>query len=131
MGATNVSHVVPPIIAAAVGVLLFAGLWTPIAGALVALLELWTVFSRQDEFWASVLAAAIASGLALLGPGAWSVDALTYGRRRISIPDRSSLKSGISEQLSSESYGSIWGFVWAQVQSESGWKRENIMGELI
>jgi uncharacterized membrane protein YphA (DoxX/SURF4 family) len=88
MGATNVNHVVPPIIAAAVGVLLFAGLWTPIAGALVALLELWIAFSRQDEFWASLLASAIASGLALLGPGAWSVDALTYGRRRISIRAR-------------------------------------------
>lgn len=82
------SRAVPPILAAGAGLFLFVGLWTPAAGVLVALLELWTVVSRPAGSWPSVLAAAIAAALALLGPGAWSIDAQIYGRRRIAIRDR-------------------------------------------
>jgi putative oxidoreductase len=85
---SNTVAAVPPILAAAGGVLLLIGLWTPAAGVLAALLELWIAFSRSSEFWTSALAAAIAWGLAMLGPGAWSIDALVYGRKRISIRDR-------------------------------------------
>jgi len=69
-------------------VFLCLGLWTPVAGAVTAVLELFLVFSRGDNSWPSLLAAAIATGLALLGPGSWSVDAHVYGRRRISVRDR-------------------------------------------
>jgi uncharacterized membrane protein YphA (DoxX/SURF4 family) len=67
------------------GLFLLAGLWTPFAGALVALIEVWTVFSSSTDWQASALAAAIATAVMLLGPGSWSVDARIYGRRRISI----------------------------------------------
>jgi H+/Cl- antiporter ClcA len=74
--------------AAGFGVLLCLGLWTPVAGAVVAFLELYLIFLRQGALWPSLLAAAIASGLTLLGPGAWSIDSQIYGRKRISLSDR-------------------------------------------
>jgi hypothetical protein len=86
--ANSFQQAAPPSIVAALGALLFTGLWTPIAGALGALFEIWIAFSHQGEPWSCVLAAAIASGLALLGPGAWSIDALAFGRKKISIEDR-------------------------------------------
>ena len=87
-GETYLPKGLPQLIAAGVGVLLIAGLWTPIAGGLAALIELRIAFSRPGDSWASMLAVAIASGLAMLGPGAWSIDARRFGRKRISIRDR-------------------------------------------
>jgi putative oxidoreductase len=84
----SAGHTGATLAAAAAGVLLLAGLWTPVAGCLAALLELWIGFARPDGPWASLMAAAIAFGLAFVGPGAWSIDALAYGRKRISIRDR-------------------------------------------
>jgi hypothetical protein len=43
---------------------------------------------RQGTLWASLLAGAIATALALLGPGSWSIDSQIYGRKRISLFDR-------------------------------------------
>jgi len=80
--------VVLALIASAAGVFLCLGLWTPIAGAITAILELCATFLRPDSTWPLLLAAAIGAGLALLGPGSWSIDAQMYGRRRISIEDR-------------------------------------------
>jgi putative oxidoreductase len=76
------------IIAAALGMFLIAGIFTPVAGMLAAVVELWLAASHQGELWPSLMAASIASGLAMLGPGDWSMDAHLFGRKRISIPDR-------------------------------------------
>jgi putative oxidoreductase len=77
-------------IAAVGGLLLLAGLWTPVTGAIVAVAELWIVFSHGHDPWVSVMLASLGAALALLGPGAWSVDARLYGLKRIEIrrPDR-------------------------------------------
>lgn len=67
------------------GILLLLGLWTPVVGGIVALAELGTFFSQP---WSNhvypldhVLLGVLGSALALLGPGAWSVDARLFGRK--------------------------------------------------
>jgi putative oxidoreductase len=85
------------VFAAIAGVLLLAGLWTPVAGVLVAVLELFTAFFSRSHgplTWAPfirpgcILLGTLGVSLALLGPGAWSVDARLFGWRRIDIRDR-------------------------------------------
>jgi len=65
------------------GLLLCAGLWTPIAGCVLSVVALWSAFSEQADFWAQILLATMAGALAMLGPGAWSVDARLFGRKRL------------------------------------------------
>jgi putative oxidoreductase len=65
------------------GLLLCAGLWTPIAGSALSAVALWSAFSEHSDFWAQILLATMAGALAMLGPGAWSVDALLFGRKRL------------------------------------------------
>ena len=67
----------------AAGLLLCAGLWTPIAGCAVFICALWAVFSGIGEPWSQALLAAVGAAIAMLGPGAWSVDARMFGRKRI------------------------------------------------
>ncbi|MGA7632309.1 MAG: hypothetical protein WCB11_16220 [Terriglobales bacterium] len=71
------------VIEGAAALLLCAGLWTPIAGSMMAGVAVWAVFSRTGDPWALILLAAVGVALAMLGPGAWSIDALLFGRRRV------------------------------------------------
>ena len=73
-------------------VLLLAGLWTPVVGTLVALEALWNAFSSgHPSFW--IVLATLGAALALIGPGAWSIDARLFGWRRLEIRDRKSQDS--------------------------------------
>ena len=72
------------------GILLLIGLWTPVAGTLVAVIELWKVFLHVGDPWLYILLATLGIALALLGPGAWSVDARLFGWKRLDIRDRKS-----------------------------------------
>jgi putative oxidoreductase len=71
------------------GVFLLAGLWTPVTGALIAIDLLWIALSvytsRQDGPWIYILLAVLAAAVAMLGPGAWSIDARLFGRKRVDI----------------------------------------------
>ena len=76
---------------AAGGIFLLAGLWTPLAGALIALDELWIAFSlnsQLDSRLIHIFLAVLTAGVAMLGPGAWSIDARLFGRKRFRMADR-------------------------------------------
>jgi uncharacterized membrane protein YphA (DoxX/SURF4 family) len=63
-------------------------LWTPLAGVLAAFVETWITVSTSDNAAIPVALAVLALTLAMIGPGAWSVDARLYGRKRIDMPER-------------------------------------------
>src|SRR5262245_55106792 len=77
-----------PVFAIAAGILLLAGLWTPISGAMVAGLALWHTFSQLGNPWSGIFLATIGAALAMVGPGAWSADAWLFGWKRMAFPDR-------------------------------------------
>ena len=79
---------IPQVIAAGAAMLLLLGLWTPVAGVLMAVAELCLAFSHPTDPWMHILLGTLGAALAMLGPGAWSVDARLFGRKRIQIPLR-------------------------------------------
>jgi putative oxidoreductase len=82
------AHALPLLLTAGAAALLLAGLWTPIAGVLLALTEMFLAFSHSPDPGAHALLGTLGAALAMLGPGAWSVDARLFGRKRIQIPQR-------------------------------------------
>jgi len=77
--AVNVLH----LIGAGTGIFLLAGLWTPVFGAIVAVVEMSIVFAHAGDPWISIILATLAATLAMIGPGALSVDARLFGRKRL------------------------------------------------
>jgi putative oxidoreductase len=73
---------------AASGLLLIAGLWTPVAGTVVGAIETWEILTMNQDPLVGLLAGTIAGALAMLGPGRWSVDARLFGWKRIEAPPR-------------------------------------------
>lgn len=72
------------------GILLVVGLWTPIAGALAVVVELWCAFSKPGDRLTHILLLTLCAAVALVGPGAWSLDARFFGWKRINIRNRRS-----------------------------------------
>ena len=79
------------------GILLVLGLCTPIAGTLVALVEIGSVVTVPPDKLASLLLATLAVSLAMLGPGQWSIDARLFGWKRIEPSPRKRQPSGPQE----------------------------------
>jgi putative oxidoreductase len=83
--------VVLEIIGIGAGILLLVGLWTPAAGALVAIVKapiaFLPYFSHSGDPWIPIIQAALGAALAMVGPGAWSIDARLFGRKRIDMPE--------------------------------------------
>lgn len=67
---------------AVLGLLILAGLWTPIVGVLIALVQLWIALAGGD-IWMSAILAVLGGTLAMIGPGARSIDARLFGRKYI------------------------------------------------
>jgi uncharacterized membrane protein YphA (DoxX/SURF4 family) len=76
----------PQVIGALAGLLLIAGLWTPVAGVVAACAEAWTAFSLPADPVLPAALAVLAVTLALIGPGEWSIDARLYARKHILPP---------------------------------------------
>ena len=73
------------------GILLLVGLWTPVAGGLAAIVKVLIAFSRyfshSADPWIPIIQAVLGAALAMVGPGAWSIDARLFGRKRIDISE--------------------------------------------
>ena len=79
---------IPAVLLMGAGILLIAGLWTPIVGTSIALIEIWKVLTVAGDKWVWLLLGTAAVALAMLGPGRWSIDARLFGWRRIEAPPR-------------------------------------------
>lgn len=73
------------VILVCVGISLLLGLWTPIVGSVAAITEMLMAFLHPANSPTHILLATVGLSLALLGPGAWSIDARIFGRKRIDI----------------------------------------------
>jgi uncharacterized membrane protein YphA (DoxX/SURF4 family) len=89
-GEPPLEQVVVYVLATGAGILLVIGFWTPIAGALAAAVEVWCVFSQPGDRLTHILLVTLCAAVALLGPGAWSLDARLFGWKRIDIRNRHS-----------------------------------------
>jgi uncharacterized membrane protein YphA (DoxX/SURF4 family) len=79
---------IPEALGIVAGILLLVGLWTPVAGSLVAALGIWTSIIEPGNPWANIFLGTIGIGLALVGPGEWSIDARLFGWKRIDVRRR-------------------------------------------
>jgi uncharacterized membrane protein YphA (DoxX/SURF4 family) len=76
------------LLAIGAGILLLAGLWTPVAGTFAAVFALWNTVSHPADLRGYVLMGTLGAALAMLGPGTWSVDARLFGWKRIGAETR-------------------------------------------
>ena len=65
---------------------LIAGLWTPVAGAVVAVVAISEILRTGELLNGRLLAATIGCALTMLGPGRLSIDARLFGWKRIEAP---------------------------------------------
>ena len=79
---------IPAVLLLVAGILVIAGLWTPIAGTSIALIEIWKMITLTGDKWVWLLLGTAGAALAMLGPGLWSIDARLFGWKRIEAPPR-------------------------------------------
>ena len=81
--------VVLPLVCIVPGIALLFGLFTPIAATLAAVVKVSIAISRfsshSGDPWVVLGLAVLAAALAMIGPGAWSIDARRFGRKHISL----------------------------------------------
>jgi putative oxidoreductase len=79
---------IPTVLLMGAGILLIVGLWTPIVGTSIALIEIWKMLTVAGDKWVWLLLGTAGAALAMLGPGLFSIDACLFGWRRIEAPPR-------------------------------------------
>jgi hypothetical protein len=77
------------------GILLIVGLWTPIAGTAVGLIEIWKMVMQAGDRGSWLLLGTIGAALAMLGPGLWSIDARLYGWKRLEDTPRKKVPTSV------------------------------------
>ena len=82
---------IPAMLLIGAGILLLAGLWTPIVGTSIALIEIWKMLTLPGDKWVWLLLGTAGAALAMLGPGLWSIDARLFGWKRIEAPPRKTI----------------------------------------
>ena len=89
---TPPASLVLSIVCIGTAIALLIGFFTPIAGALAAIVKLGIAIScfssHSGDPWIYVALAMLALALAMIGPGAWSIDARRFGRKHIDLGDR-------------------------------------------
>ena len=84
--ASQFGLIFPHLIGAGVGILLLLGLWTPICGTLIGVIEVWVALFSAGCAGIPIMLATSGAALAMIGPGAWSIDARLFGRKHFEIP---------------------------------------------
>jgi putative oxidoreductase len=75
----------PAIIGVAAALLMLIGLWTPVGSVLAVISQSWTLLVGGLMPQTAILLLSISIAVAMLGPGAWSIDSLLFGRHRLKI----------------------------------------------
>ena len=74
------------VIAAVAGLFLLLGLWTPVAGITIAIVEVWILLAWHGSSLTPIMLAGLGVTAAMIGPGMWSIDAKLYGRKHFEDP---------------------------------------------
>jgi len=75
------------VVGAAVGLLILGGLWTLDTKVLAGIVELGIGLSQPGIASSALMLATVGISLAMIGPGAWSIDARLYGRKQLLPPE--------------------------------------------
>ena len=80
---TMFAAIAPHAIGAALAIFIITGIWTPVAGVLIAPVELWATLVTRGDWSNAIFLATLGITIAMIGPGAFSVDARLFGRKHI------------------------------------------------
>jgi len=80
---TSLGPSLPYLVAALAGMLLLLGLWTPLAGTVIAIIEVWIFLAHLGNPLVAIMLLSLGATVAMIGPGVWSIDAQLYGRKHI------------------------------------------------
>ncbi len=86
--ASTTGVTIPAVLLLLAGIMVIVGLWTPIAGTSIALIEIWKMLALTGDKWLWLLLGTAGAALAMLGPGLWSIDARLFGWKRVEAPPR-------------------------------------------
>ena len=76
----------PYLIGDVAGVFLLLGLWTPVTGITIAIVEAWIFLAWPGFSLTPIMLAGLGGTVAMIGPGMWSIDAKLYGRKHLENP---------------------------------------------
>lgn len=76
-------HIAAQVLGTALSALVIMGLWTPLTSGLIAAIEFWIALTHPGYAETATLLAILSATLAMIGPGAFSIDARLFGRKNI------------------------------------------------